>query len=252
MLYLDRYLEALQLLYELRPEVRNHFPEGWEIQQRECCLVWQSKRAVLSRMIDEQIKPLAEFYVEGRTQLADGVARACHLVADDFLRLYDSSPPTAELAKRMPINITVGDVRYRNRSVFQVTRESVLRAVQSGRDRPHEDLRVHVWLTAPDMTVIDLSVVDYLRSKGESVTESDSKGVLIWHESTQSNFSFEPILVWNDFCDHVEPDSEYRIPDFNAIDPQQVSVTSDTKIGRNDPCPCGSGRKYKKCCGATD
>jgi SEC-C motif-containing protein len=23
-----------------------------------------------------------------------------------------------------------------------------------------------------------------------------------------------------------------------------------TKIGRNDPCPCGSGKKYKKCCGA--
>ena len=22
------------------------------------------------------------------------------------------------------------------------------------------------------------------------------------------------------------------------------------KIGRNDPCPCGSGKKYKKCCGA--
>jgi len=22
------------------------------------------------------------------------------------------------------------------------------------------------------------------------------------------------------------------------------------KIGRNDPCPCGSGLKYKKCCGA--
>jgi uncharacterized protein len=21
-----------------------------------------------------------------------------------------------------------------------------------------------------------------------------------------------------------------------------------TKIGRNDPCPCGSGKKYKKCC----
>lgn len=23
-----------------------------------------------------------------------------------------------------------------------------------------------------------------------------------------------------------------------------------TKIGRNEPCPCGSGRKYKRCCGA--
>jgi len=27
-------------------------------------------------------------------------------------------------------------------------------------------------------------------------------------------------------------------------------VRSEPKIGRNDPCPCGSGKKYKKCCGA--
>jgi hypothetical protein len=24
------------------------------------------------------------------------------------------------------------------------------------------------------------------------------------------------------------------------------------KVGRNDPCPCGSGQKYKKCCAAKD
>jgi preprotein translocase subunit SecA len=30
---------------------------------------------------------------------------------------------------------------------------------------------------------------------------------------------------------------------------QQV-IRSGEKIGRNDPCPCGSGKKYKKCCGA--
>jgi preprotein translocase subunit SecA len=30
---------------------------------------------------------------------------------------------------------------------------------------------------------------------------------------------------------------------------QQV-VRSTAKVGRNDPCPCGSGKKYKKCCGA--
>ena len=23
-----------------------------------------------------------------------------------------------------------------------------------------------------------------------------------------------------------------------------------TNVGRNDPCPCGSGKKFKKCCGA--
>ena len=27
-------------------------------------------------------------------------------------------------------------------------------------------------------------------------------------------------------------------------------VNDGPKIGRNDPCPCGSGKKYKKCCGA--
>jgi preprotein translocase subunit SecA len=27
-------------------------------------------------------------------------------------------------------------------------------------------------------------------------------------------------------------------------------VRTDKRVGRNDPCPCGSGKKYKKCCGA--
>lgn len=30
---------------------------------------------------------------------------------------------------------------------------------------------------------------------------------------------------------------------------QKTVVNTDTKIGRNDPCPCGSGKKYKNCCG---
>ena len=32
--------------------------------------------------------------------------------------------------------------------------------------------------------------------------------------------------------------------------PVQQVVRGAAKIGRNDPCPCGSGKKYKKCCGA--
>jgi uncharacterized protein len=30
----------------------------------------------------------------------------------------------------------------------------------------------------------------------------------------------------------------------------QTVVRDTLKVGRNDPCPCGSGKKYKKCCGA--
>ena len=37
----------------------------------------------------------------------------------------------------------------------------------------------------------------------------------------------------------------------DASDPtKQPVVRSQPKIGRNDPCPCGSGKKYKKCCGS--
>jgi preprotein translocase subunit SecA len=32
--------------------------------------------------------------------------------------------------------------------------------------------------------------------------------------------------------------------------PVQQVVRGSAKVGRNDPCPCGSGKKYKKCCGA--
>jgi preprotein translocase subunit SecA len=30
---------------------------------------------------------------------------------------------------------------------------------------------------------------------------------------------------------------------------ESVMVRNENKIGRNDPCTCGSGKKYKKCCG---
>lgn len=32
--------------------------------------------------------------------------------------------------------------------------------------------------------------------------------------------------------------------------PKPTTVRNTVKVGRNDPCPCGSGKKYKKCCGA--
>ncbi len=57
----------------------------------------------------------------------------------------------------------------------------------------------------------------------------------------------------------VEPMFQHKEP------PQQLAYSSEpedvgtpgqaraeNKPGRNDPCPCGSGKKYKKCCGAND
>jgi len=38
---------------------------------------------------------------------------------------------------------------------------------------------------------------------------------------------------------------EQLLADTEKVQP----LTADAKPGRNDPCPCGSGKKYKKCCG---
>lgn len=48
---------------------------------------------------------------------------------------------------------------------------------------------------------------------------------------------------WDDI---YSPEKRREIRDKWQKDKQAVS----NKIGRNDPCPCGSGKKYKKCCGA--
>lgn len=53
----------------------------------------------------------------------------------------------------------------------------------------------------------------------------------------------------------------YTLPQWDAIltEEQRAQITKDyrrsktvvkgPKVGRNDPCPCGSGKKYKNCCG---
>jgi predicted aspartyl protease len=48
----------------------------------------------------------------------------------------------------------------------------------------------------------------------------------------------------------------FRMPsleviDFNKQKPATIQLGGKTlrKVGRNEPCPCGSGKKYKKCCG---
>ena len=50
----------------------------------------------------------------------------------------------------------------------------------------------------------------------------------------------------------IEVDSEQDedISDLQSLQNKQTSAVSTKKANRNDPCPCGSGKKYKKCCGA--
>lgn len=41
----------------------------------------------------------------------------------------------------------------------------------------------------------------------------------------------------------------YWLPFRQAIYEREVAKAMQPKVGRNDPCPCGSGKNFKKCCG---
>lgn len=46
----------------------------------------------------------------------------------------------------------------------------------------------------------------------------------------------------------IEPDKPEDITDLEKKTSLSAPVGVPPKIGRNEYCPCGSGRKYKKCC----
>jgi SWIM/SEC-C metal-binding protein len=47
----------------------------------------------------------------------------------------------------------------------------------------------------------------------------------------------------------VEPDAPEDVSDVHKLlAPEQFIARQPPAVGRNAPCPCGSGRKYKKCC----
>lgn len=49
---------------------------------------------------------------------------------------------------------------------------------------------------------------------------------------------------WEGIFDKEKRDALYKAQKSSR------TVIKPPKVGRNDPCPCGSGKKYKKCCGA--
>jgi preprotein translocase subunit SecA len=46
-------------------------------------------------------------------------------------------------------------------------------------------------------------------------------------------------------------DLSYTAPAKEAPRPERRAAPAD-RVGRNDPCPCGSGKKYKKCHGSQE
>jgi preprotein translocase subunit SecA len=51
--------------------------------------------------------------------------------------------------------------------------------------------------------------------------------------------------------ERLEEEQKKRKLVFNRVEDEVAKPAKSAKVsGRNDPCPCGSGKKFKKCCGA--
>lgn len=87
-----------------------------------------------------------------------------------------------------------------------------------------------------DFTIIN-NVID-----GDKFREEQ---VYFYYPEDKSDFQFESIAVEHEI-DHMDGRT---LIDFGKPIQPLIPLTRDKpKVSRNDPCPCGSGKKHKKCC----
>lgn len=79
-------------------------------------------------------------------------------------------------------------------------------------------------------------------------------------ENTEVNLGYDLETLYKNMVD-AKADWLYELPQWNSIFSEEKrkelyleqkksgTVVKGPKIGRNDPCPCGSSKKYKHCCG---
>ena len=79
-------------------------------------------------------------------------------------------------------------------------------------------------------------------------------------EDTTVSLAFDKEKLYKNMVD-AKADWLYELPMWNDIFDKETkrrlyleqkksgTVVVGKKVGRNDPCPCGSGKKYKYCCG---
>ncbi|MEN8179404.1 MAG: YchJ family metal-binding protein [Pseudomonadota bacterium] len=73
----------------------------------------------------------------------------------------------------------------------------------------------------------------------------DSEGTVEFVATYKERGLVRPYHEVSNFC---KVDDRWYYVDGKLVMPE-TEVRNQPKVGRNDPCPCGSGKKYKKCCG---
>jgi len=76
--------------------------------------------------------------------------------------------------------------------------------------------------------------------------ETDNEGIV---EFQALAFSQKNILRLHEVSRFMKENDQWLYVDGDIKDDTLPVEGHEPKVGRNAPCPCGSGRKFKKCCG---
>ena len=103
-----------------------------------------------------------------------------------------------------------------------------------------------------------MTMVGFLDGINDSLKEPNP--IEEMEEDTTVSLGFDKEQLYKNMVD-AKADWLYELPAWNAIFTEEKqkelyleqkksgTIVKGDKVGRNDPCPCGSGKKYKKCCG---
>ncbi len=103
-----------------------------------------------------------------------------------------------------------------------------------------------------------MTMVGFLDGINDSLKEKNPLENM--EEDTEVNLNYDKELLYKNMVE-AKADWLYNLPQWEKHIPadrrkelykeqkRSKTVVKGEKIGRNDPCPCGSGKKYKKCCG---
>jgi preprotein translocase subunit SecA len=126
-----------------------------------------------------------------------------------------------------------------------------------------ETVRRIALYTTDSLWMEHLEAMDYLRSsvnlraygQREPIVEYKKDGLMMFKEMEESFkeqvFSLvSSINTENAGNIKVETNEPTQTLVTSHTEPSEISGKKEKEVGRNDPCPCGSGKKYKKCHGA--
>ena len=103
-----------------------------------------------------------------------------------------------------------------------------------------------------------LTMVGFLDGIDESLKEPNP--IETMDENTEVSLAFDKEKLYKNMV-AAKADWLYELPQWKEIyseeelkklykeQKESTTIRKEKKIGRNYPCPCGSGKKYKKCCG---